>query len=368
MSSSTYSAQHTPPHRERRTATVVAVLSWSSHLGGAERGTIETAATDRANGRRWVIAVRNTGPGEVLRLCSELGVEVEVVRTARDVRRVVRRCDARIVYLFGLRWSMQVRALLGPARLVQCRGRAHRPRLIVAQRGLDVWRRPWHRWIDRLTHLLVDRYVANSRAAADMLIDVVGIPRAKVSVLPTGLGETWFEPPPRPRLRPGAPPRVIVVGNDRAVKALDQAVAALAAVADLAWQATFHTDVAERLQAVVDQSGMGERITVSAGRRVGPADYDEADLLLQTSIAESLPRVVLEALARGVRVVASDVGDTATVVPAAQVFPAGDLERAAGLLRVWLTPGASVWADPQPCPVARETDVADALCRLAYEP
>ncbi len=372
----------------------MAVMGASHRLGGSERGTIETAAADAARGQRWLIVLRDTGPGEAIRLCADLGVELVLVRSTRAVHRLVRERRPTIVYVFGPRWSVPLRLAMGPSRLVarlarlagrggpgvsddagsDVPGRGARPRFVVAQRGLDVWRKPWHRWADRFTHWLVDRYIANSQAAADMLVHQVGIPAAKVSVLRTGLGEQWLAPATEPRRRPGQPPHVVMVGNDRPEKALDDAIAALAAVADLDWRATVYTDVAERLAAVADAAGVGERIDIMAGHRVVPADLDGADLLLQTSVAESLPRAVLEAVARGVRVLASDVGDTATIVPADQVFPAGDRAAAAALLRTWLggstadTGPDSPWDRAQPVTVAHEADVADALRRLAHEP
>jgi glycosyltransferase involved in cell wall biosynthesis len=348
---------------------IVAVLGGSGRLGGSERGTIETAASDAARGQRWLLALRNTGTGEVVRLCVDLGVDFELVDSSREVRRLVRDRRPTILYVFGPRWSVPLRLVMAPSRLAARLSGSPRPRFVVAQRGLDVWRRPWHRWADRFTHWLVDRYVANSQAAADMLTGSVGLPAAKVSVLRTGLGDAWFTPAADGlRARPGVTPQVVSIGNDRPEKALDDAVAALAAVSDLAWQATIYTDVAERLDAVVAAVGLGDRVRIVTGHRVVPADYDAADLLLQTSVAESLPRVVLEALARGVRVLASDVGDTAALLPAGQVFPAGDRAAAAALLRAWLDDAAGErWASPQPVALARETDRADALRRLAHE-
>jgi glycosyltransferase involved in cell wall biosynthesis len=365
---------------------IAAVLGSSSRLGGAERGTIETAASDAARGQRWLMVLRDTGSGEVVHLCADLGVEHVLVHGTRDVRRLVRAQRPTILYVFGPRWSVPLRLVMAPCRLgARLTGRV-RPRFVVAQRGLDVWRRPWHRWADRFTHCLVDRYMANSQAAADMLTDSVGIPATKVNVLHTGLGASWFAPPADGvRARPAYPPRLIIVGNDRPEKALDDALAVLGAVADEAWTATIYTDVAERLAEMAGAAGLSDRVQIVTGHRVMPADYDAADLLLQTSVAESLPRVVLEAVARGVRVLASDVGDTAALLPAGQVFPAGDRRAAAALLRAWLgeaagepgsgmqgsggpVTGDSLWASPQVVTVARETDVADALRRLAHEP
>ncbi len=197
------------------------MLGVSGRLGGSERGTIETAAGDAARGQRWLLALRNTGPGELVRLCVDLGVDFVLVDSSRDVRRLVRDRRPTILYVFGPRWSVPLRLVMAPSRLAARLSGSPRPRFVVAQRGLDVWRRPWHRWADRFTHWLVDRYVANSQAAADMLTDSVGIPASKVSVLRTGLGDAWFTPTADgPRARPGHPPQLVIIGNDRPEKAL----------------------------------------------------------------------------------------------------------------------------------------------------
>uniref|UniRef100_A0A6J7LVZ4 Unannotated protein n=1 Tax=freshwater metagenome TaxID=449393 RepID=A0A6J7LVZ4_9ZZZZ len=351
----------------------MAVMGSSSRLGGAERGTVETAASDATRGGRWLIVLRDTGPGEVTRLCSELGVDYALVKSTRHVRRLIRKHRPDIVYVFGPRWSVPLRLALAPSRLRNSRTPRRRPRFIVAQRGLDVWRRPWHNWADRYTHLLVDRYVANSHAAASTLVEQVGIPAEKVSVLHTGLGADWFAAPSERRNRPGLPLRVIVVGNDRPEKALDEAVAALAAVADFPWEATIYTDVAERLASIVAAAGIEGRVRIVSKHRVTPVDYDAADLLLQTSVAESLPRAVLEAVARGVRVIATDVGDTAAIVPMSQLFPAGDRAAAAAMLRRFLQDQGvpqglhSYWNTPQPVKVASELVVVDAFRSIAHD-
>jgi glycosyltransferase involved in cell wall biosynthesis len=63
-------------------------------------------------------------------------------------------------------------------------------------------------------------------------------------------------------------------------------------------------------------------------------DYDEFDLLFHAAIAESYPRTILEAQARGLRIVASDVGDVRDIVgPDGLLFRSSDVVAAQVLIR-----------------------------------
>jgi glycosyltransferase involved in cell wall biosynthesis len=84
-----------------------------------------------------------------------------------------------------------------------------------------------------------------------------------------------------------------------------------------------------------------------AGPRTGPeleASYAAADLVVVASRAETYGMVVTEALARGVPVVAADVGGVSEalgLLPGGRrpglLVPPGEVDALAGALRGWLT-------------------------------
>jgi phosphatidylinositol alpha-1,6-mannosyltransferase len=64
---------------------------------------------------------------------------------------------------------------------------------------------------------------------------------------------------------------------------------------------------------------------------------DEADLYVSTSLAEGLPRALVEAMARGLPTFAFDAGGTVELRPGAQVSPLGDVQHMAEWIELTLS-------------------------------
>ncbi|MDT4920253.1 MAG: hypothetical protein QOI15_1155 [Pseudonocardiales bacterium] len=134
-------------------------------------------------------------------------------------------------------------------------------------------------------------------------------------------------------------------------KGHDILVDALAAVRELSWQCRFVGPLdrdprfVDRLRAQVAANRLGDRIEL-AGPRTG-ADLDRAyagaDLLVLASLGETYGMVLAEALARGLPVLATDVGGVREALgrPAAGLpgllVPPGAPAALAAALRSWLT-------------------------------
>jgi glycosyltransferase involved in cell wall biosynthesis len=110
--------------------------------------------------------------------------------------------------------------------------------------------------------------------------------------------------------------RLLCVAAVTPVKGHDVLVAALATVADLSWRCTCVGSLdrdprfAKRVRREAMEKGVGDRVHFP-GARTGAdldASYAGADLLVLASRAETYGMVVTEALARGLPVVATDVG------------------------------------------------------------
>lgn len=87
-----------------------------------------------------------------------------------------------------------------------------------------------------------------------------------------------------------------------------------------------------RLEAVAEQCGVADHV-----RFLGVLSHDEvfkildeADLYMQPSHTEGLPRSVVEAMSRALPVLASNVGGLPELVDTAWLFPKGDLDAIAG--------------------------------------
>jgi glycosyltransferase involved in cell wall biosynthesis len=134
-------------------------------------------------------------------------------------------------------------------------------------------------------------------------------------------------------------------------KGHDLLLESLATLTDLAW----HVDCVgsleldpgfvDRLHRQARTSGIGDRVCFTGARSGADLDaaYAAADLLVLASWAETYGMVVTEALARGVPVVASDVGGVPEALGQASdgsrpglLVPRGDRTAFAAALRRWL--------------------------------
>ncbi|WP_020142490.1 glycosyltransferase family 4 protein [Terracoccus sp. 273MFTsu3.1] len=190
--------------------------------------------------------------------------------------------------------------------------------------------------------------VTTSGWTRDVLLDAYGLAPAAVHVARPGVDRA----PVAPRGPGGG--RLICVGAVTALKGQADLLAALTLVEDLPWSCvlvgalTREPDVVDGLRRQLASAGLGDRAHL-VGPRVG-ADlertYAAADLLVLPSHVETYGMVVTEALARGIPVLATDVGGvreafgpTGEELPGLLV-PAASPEALAAALRSWLTDGA----------------------------
>ena len=167
---------------------------------------------------------------------------------------------------------------------------------------------------------------------------------------------TWVaEPGVDPAARvPGSPAggRLLCVGAVTPEKGHDLLVAALAGVADLNWRCTCAgaLDLAPGFVAGcvrdVRSAGLDDRVELTGplARPDLDAAYAAADVLVLASRVETYGMVVTEALARGLPVIACDVGGVPEALGTGPdgrrpglLTPAGDAAALAGSLRRWLT-------------------------------
>ncbi|GAA4441906.1 hypothetical protein GCM10023148_49070 [Actinokineospora soli] len=140
--------------------------------------------------------------------------------------------------------------------------------------------------------------------------------------------------------------RLLCVASVTPRKAQDVLVEALAAVSDLPWTCrcvgpTRDARYTGVVRALIDRNGLADR-TQLVGPRSGPAldaEYASADLLVLPSRAETYGMVVTEALARGVPVLATEVGGIPDALAGtrALLVPPDDVDALSAALRRWLT-------------------------------
>ena len=122
----------------------------------------------------------------------------------------------------------------------------------------------------------------------------------------------------RRRSRPGTPDggALLCVAALAEHKGQDVLLATLASVPQLPWRCVFagspdrEPDFVERLRRTAAVAGIADRVTFAGALSGAALDraYAAADLLVLPSYGETYGMVVAEALARGLPVIASDVG------------------------------------------------------------
>jgi glycosyltransferase involved in cell wall biosynthesis len=183
--------------------------------------------------------------------------------------------------------------------------------------------------------------VCTSRWTRDWLASAYGLPHERLHVVPPGTEKGT--------LAEGSSTghRLLSVGAITPVKGHDVLVAALSSLAELTWTwtlvgASVDPSHASTLWSTLHGAELDDRVTL-AGALTGPAlsaAYAAADLVVLPSRHETYGMVASEALARGVPVLASDVGGVrealGTPLPGLLVLP-DDPSALAAALRSWLT-------------------------------
>jgi len=194
---------------------------------------------------------------------------------------------------------------------------------IASVRTLEM-ERTWQPRLDALTHGLVDRYLAVSRAAARFTA-AHGVPGDKITVVPNGLAPGEFEEPPgwrEFRRRFGVPEDAflaVCAGRLRWEKGQAVLLEALARLAAEGGRPAFlllagaGPDEA-RLREQARALGLEESVRFGGLLEDPREAYRAADLLVQPSLWEGMPNAVLEAMAQGTPAVASSVGGVPEVV------------------------------------------------------
>lgn len=193
-------------------------------------------------------------------------------------------------------------------------GRLDRERPIITSTVTIEIERGWHRWGEMLTAGQSTWHVANSLSVAQHVVDDLGINPSRVAVIPNGLDLRAIErTPPVNRGRYGLPdssPLVVWAGRLDLVKQLETVVDVMGALHDAAGAFGVILGDGPRRDALAEYvHAIGRTDCV---RMLGWCEdvvgwLKAANLLLLCSRTEGSPNVVLEALACGCPVVASDI-------------------------------------------------------------
>ena len=214
-----------------------------------------------------------------------------------------------------------------------------------------------YQWVRRAYRPFVHKYVALSRDLAGYVENKVGVPARRIAQIYNGVDLERFHSPTGQRtLIAGCPfsdPSLFIVGTVgrmQTVKA--QTVLARAFVRALQIEPTLRDrlrlvmvgegPLRAEAQAALDMAGVGDLAWLPGERSDVPDVMRGLDCFVLPSLAEGISNTILECMASGLPVLATDVGGNAELMVAGttgDIVPAGDVEAlAAGLIRMAAEP------------------------------
>ncbi len=222
-----------------------------------------------------------------------------------------------------------------------------------------------HQWARRIYSPAVQCWVPLSRDLQDYLVERVGIAPGRIERIYNGVDTQRFDavhaetPSAARRALPGCPFQgeglwcVGTVGRMQAIK--DQTLLAEAFVRALKQRPALRSQLRlvmvgdgplrTQAQAVLQAAGVAELAWLPGERADVPAVMRALDVFALPSLAEGISNTILEAMASGVAVLATDVGGNAELVAdgvTGHLVPAADADAmAAALLRMADGPQAS---------------------------
>jgi L-malate glycosyltransferase len=186
---------------------------------------------------------------------------------------------------------------------------------------------------------LCDRVVCNSRAAADRLRSA-GLSEHKLEIIPNGLAEEAFAEcvPAIPR-KPGVVRVGMIARMNSAAKNhsafLKAAAKLLKQCPDAEFMLVGDGPLRAGLEQMAAELGIKDKVLFVGERHDIPAMLASLDVSVLISASESLSNVILESMAAGVPVVATDVGGNPELVKNGEtglLVPAGDENKLVGAL------------------------------------
>ncbi len=296
----------------------IALCITDLQLGGAEQGLVEVATClDRQRFCAVVFALEpppKTEQDSCLPALLAADVEVhcldargswDIVRVLRHLTRLLAAQKPRIVQTFLFHANIAGRIAARRA------GAGH----VVSGIRVAEPRRSWRLWADRLTDRLVDRHVCVSRSVAQFALEKARLPAEKLVVIPNAADLRRYPARKAADLRScgiAAGRRVVsCVGRLDRQKGLPWLIRTAPAWLDRLPDADLllvgEGPLRRKLEGLCRGSEVSDRIHFAGWRGDVPEILAASDLLVLPSAWEGMPKVVLEAMASRLPVVATDV-------------------------------------------------------------
>jgi glycosyltransferase involved in cell wall biosynthesis len=300
---------------------LLAVDQFTRALGGGERIALKLAGLLPQYGYRASVLTLGAHPeSPVLRSADSFPIYVlplkrtygsDALSAAADLRRFLRQQNVALVQTFFESSDLWV----GPiAKLFAG------TKLIWSRRDMGILRGRKHVIGYRMMARLPDKVFAVSEQVRRYTIEVDHVPAARVETLYNGLDLARWSTLTRAAADPQLPV-IVTVGNIRRVKGHDVFLRAAAIVARKFPRARFSIagEVLEpefyaELQRLAQQLGIAQQVSFPGGVTDLAAFLGDATLFVLPSRSEGFSNAIIEAMAAGLPVVATDVGGNAEAV------------------------------------------------------
>ena len=293
----------------------------TAQIGGTERMVVRLVEGLRGRSVTTMVTVLED-PGPISEELGALSVHAHHLRLGTagylrawtSFRRLLETEHFDVIHLYGMRMSWIGRTA--------ARGR-RRPVVIHGIRGLNVTESEeagstkvkLSLLLERLGTRMIDVYAANSHAAVDFMV-AAGINRDRFVVIPNGIEV----PPERARVSSATPLTIVCVANFRARKRQEDVARAVQLLAErgLSCRCIFVGDGPTRasIESRAKRHGLAGKLMFagSLARADVAALLQECDIAVLASTWEGLPGSLMEAMAAGLPVVATDVPGTRELV------------------------------------------------------
>jgi len=209
------------------------------------------------------------------------------------------------------------------------------PVVITSMRNIDLWRKPYHIFIDSLTYGFSSAIISNSLAGASRLCNVEKIPADKIKVVYNAIkldeykrDESYSKEEFRKSIGVGARDIVVVTvarleeqkDHLSLLKAARLALEKLSLkkadgyAARVKFVLTGGGALAGELKREAQRLGLSGSVIFLGTRTDIKEILHSSDIFLLTSIYEGMPNAILEAQACGVAVIATDVGGVSEII------------------------------------------------------
>jgi len=242
--------------------------------------------------------------------------------------------------------------------------------VIRVRNNAGYWLTRKHRLLGRLVGKLAHRTMTNSEAGRQSVVDAERVPPQKVVVLENGVDLARFERHPPPNTN-GAVVRVGVVANLRPVKNIDGLIRVARELCRnhlrLEFEVAGEGEQRAELEELIAACGLRERFRLLGSVADVPAFLARQDIAVLPSHSEGMSNALLEYMASGRCIVATDVGGNGRLVTHEEqglLVPPGD-EAALGraIERVLSDPALSSQLGQNARRRAEEEFSRAAMCR-----